>query len=66
MVCCACILVYGVISMSRSNIVLWVKVALKKAHQIKPVSHRVRMPALAKDLVKGCLLIAEKETGRNF
>lgn len=51
------IIVYGVAaSMSRSNIVLWAKGALEKGSPIKVVNDQYRMPTLAEDLAKACIL----------
>lgn len=55
------IIVYGVAAaMSRSNIVLWAKGALEKGSPIKVVNDQYRMPTLAEDLAKACLLAIEK------
>ncbi len=54
------ILVYGILKdMSRSNIVLWAKGALEKGVPIHVVNDQWRMPTLAEDLAKACLLIVE-------
>lgn len=54
-------LVYGVAhDMSRSNIILWVKKSLEDKKHIKVVNDQWRMPTLAEDLAKGCMLIADK------
>jgi len=51
------ILVYGILKdMSRSNIVLWAKGALEKGNPINVVNDQWRMPTLAEDLAKACLL----------
>ena len=51
------ILVYGILKdMSRSNIVLWAKGALEKGNPISVVNDQWRMPTLAEDLAKACLL----------
>lgn len=56
------IIVYGVAAdMSRSNIVLWAKSALEKGSPIKVVNDQYRMPTLAEDLAKACLLAIEKK-----
>ena len=56
------ILVYGIVrDMSRSNIVLWVKNALENGQEIKVVNDQWRMPTLAEDLAKACLIIAKRE-----
>jgi len=55
------VLVYGIVdSMSRSNIVLWVKQNLEQGKVINVVDDQFRTPTLAEDLADGCLLIAEK------
>jgi len=54
------ILVYGILKdMSRSNIVLWAKGTLEKGKSIKVVNDQWRMPTLAEDLAKACLLAVE-------
>ncbi|MNJ97593.1 dTDP-4-dehydrorhamnose reductase [compost metagenome] len=54
------ILVYGILKdMSRSNIVLWAKGALEKGNPINVVNDQWRMPTLAEDLAKACLLAVE-------
>lgn len=54
------ILVYGILQdMSRSNIVLWAKSALEKGSPINVVNDQWRMPTLAEDLAKACLLAVE-------
>jgi dTDP-4-dehydrorhamnose reductase len=56
------IIVYGVAAdMSRSNIVLWAKGALEKGSSIKVVNDQFRMPTLAEDLAKACILAIEKQ-----
>jgi len=56
------ILVYGILKdMSRSNIILWAKGALEKGAPIQVVNDQWRMPTLAEDLAKACLLIVEHE-----
>lgn len=51
------ILVYGVVAdMSRSNIVLWAKGALEKGQPLHVVNDQWRMPTLAEDLARACLL----------
>lgn len=53
------ILVYGVVAdMSRSNIVLWAKGALEKGQPLNVVNDQWRMPTLAEDLAKACILAA--------
>lgn len=55
-------LVYGVApSMSRSNIVLWVKESLENEKSIKVVDDQYRTPTLAEDLAQACWLIAQKK-----
>jgi dTDP-4-dehydrorhamnose reductase len=55
------VLVYGIVdSMSRSNIVLWVKQNLEQGKVINVVDDQFRTPTLAEDLADGCVLIAEK------
>ncbi|RZL44542.1 MAG: NAD-dependent epimerase/dehydratase family protein, partial [Pedobacter sp.] len=57
------ILVYGILKdMSRSNIVLWAKGALEKGNPINVVNDQWRMPTLAEDLAKACLLAVEHRT----
>jgi dTDP-4-dehydrorhamnose reductase len=46
--------------MSRSNIVLWAKSALEKGDNIKVVNDQYRMPTLAEDLAKACILAIDK------
>lgn len=61
------ILVYGVVAdMSRSNIVLWAKGALEKGQPLNVVNDQWRMPTLAEDLARACLLAAEKGIGGVF
>ncbi|MDF9796226.1 dTDP-4-dehydrorhamnose reductase [Catalinimonas alkaloidigena] len=56
-------LVYGVApSMSRSNIVLWVKESLENGKSIKVVDDQFRTPTLAEDLAQACWLIAQKRS----
>ncbi|MFN0254809.1 SDR family oxidoreductase [Pedobacter ureilyticus] len=56
------ILVYGILKdMSRSNIVLWAKGALEKGSPINVVNDQWRMPTLAEDLAKACLLAVEHQ-----
>lgn len=56
------ILVYGILKdMSRSNIVLWAKGALEKGLPINVVNDQWRMPTLAEDLAKACLLMVEQQ-----
>jgi len=55
-------LVYGIAhDMSRSNIILWVKKSLEDQKKIRVVNDQWRMPTLAEDLAKGCLLISRKK-----
>lgn len=55
------VLVYGVVSdMSRSNIVLWAKSALKKQQPMKVVDDQFRTPTLAEDLAMGCFLAEDQ------
>jgi dTDP-4-dehydrorhamnose reductase len=55
------VLVYGILDdMSRSNIVLWAKVALERGKPINVVNDQWRTPTLAEDLAKACLLAVEK------
>lgn len=54
-------LVYGIApTMSRSNIVLWVKESLENGKNIKVVDDQFRTPTLAEDLAQACWLIAKK------
>jgi len=51
------VLVYGLVAdMSRSNIVLWARDALKNQKAIKVVDDQFRTPTLAEDLAMGCRL----------
>lgn len=55
------VLVYGITnSLSRSNIILWVKNSLEAGKPIKVVDDQWRTPTLAEDLASGCLLIARQ------
>lgn len=55
------ILVYGVTpSMSRSNLVLWVKSSLESNKVIHVVDDQFRMPTLVNDLADGILSIVER------
>lgn len=55
------IIVYGTgNNLSRSNIVLWAKVALTKGDSLKIVDDQFRSPTWADDLASGCLSIVEK------
>ncbi len=61
------IIVYGVVEkMSRSNVVLWAKLALEKGEPINVVDDQFRSPTHGSDLAKGCLLIAEKKASGIF
>ncbi len=56
------VLVYGVVpSMSRSNIILWVKESLENGKNIKVVTDQWRTPTLAEDLAEGCYLAASQK-----
>ncbi|NJL15762.1 MAG: NAD(P)-dependent oxidoreductase [Microscillaceae bacterium] len=56
------VLVYGLSpTLSRSNIILWVKQSLEQGKTIQVVDDQWRTPTLAEDLARGCFLIAEKE-----
>jgi dTDP-4-dehydrorhamnose reductase len=56
------VLVYGIVpSMSRSNIILWVKESLESKKDIKVVTDQWRTPTLAEDLAMGCYLAVAKE-----
>jgi dTDP-4-dehydrorhamnose reductase len=56
------VLVYGITnSLSRSNIILWVKNSLEQGKPIKVVDDQWRSPTLAEDLAMGCLLIAKQK-----
>ncbi|GAC1375116.1 MAG: dTDP-4-dehydrorhamnose reductase [Hymenobacter sp.] len=53
------VLVYGVAhDYGRTNLVLWVRDALRAGKPIKVVSDQWRTPTLAEDLAQGCWLIA--------
>jgi dTDP-4-dehydrorhamnose reductase len=55
------VLVYGLANdLSRSNIILWVKLSLEAGKQIQVVDDQVRTPTLAEDLAAGCILMADK------
>jgi dTDP-4-dehydrorhamnose reductase len=61
------IIVYGIVNdMSRSNIVLWAKGALEKGEPINVVNDQWRMPTLAEDLAKCCLLAVKKNASGVF
>lgn len=56
------VLVYGITnSLSRSNIILWVKNSLEEGKPIKVVDDQWRTPTLAEDLADGCLRIARQQ-----
>lgn len=56
------VLVYGITnSLSRSNIILWVKNSLEEGKPIKVVDDQWRTPTLAEDLADGCLRIAREK-----
>ena len=56
------ILVYGVIADgSRGTIVSWAKNALEKGEVIRVVNDQWRMPTLAEDLARACLLAVKKD-----
>lgn len=56
------ILVYGkVFSMSRSNIVLWVKSMLEQGKEITIVNDQFRMPTYVDDLAMACKIVVDKK-----
>jgi len=56
------VLVYGATDgLSRSNIVLWAREALKKGQPISVVDDQFRTPTLAEDLAYACMLVAQKQ-----
>lgn len=56
------VLVYGIVNdMSRNNIVLWAKDALKNKKVINVVDDQFRTPTLAEDLAMGCYLACKNE-----
>ncbi|EMR04202.1 SDR family oxidoreductase [Cesiribacter andamanensis] len=56
------VLVYGITnSLSRSNIIVWVKNSLESGKAIQVVDDQWRTPTLAEDLAAGCLLIARQK-----
>ncbi|MBW3546287.1 MAG: SDR family oxidoreductase [Bacteroidetes bacterium] len=56
------VLVYGITnSLSRSNIILWVKNSLEQGKAIQVVDDQWRTPTLAEDLADGCLRIAYEQ-----
>ena len=61
------VLVYGVTpTLSRSNIILWVRQKLSAGEKIRVVNDQFRTPTLAEDLAMGCYLIAVKNAGGIF
>ena len=55
------VLVYGYEpSLSRTNIILWVKKSLEEGKPIRVVTDQWRTPTLAEDLARACILSAEK------
>ncbi len=55
------VLVYGYTNtLSRNNIVLWVKESLEAGKEINVVTDQFRTPTLAEDLAQGCIAIAFK------
>ena len=55
------IIVYGITdNMSRSNIVLWAREALRKGQPMNVVNDQFRSPTLAEDLAQGCILAAKQ------
>jgi dTDP-4-dehydrorhamnose reductase len=55
------VLVYGASDgLSRSNIVLWAREALKAGKEISVVDDQFRSPTLAEDLAFACMLVAKK------
>ncbi len=56
------VLVYGLVAdMSRTNIVLWARDALKNRKPIKVVDDQFRTPTLAEDLAMGCRLAEQHQ-----
>lgn len=56
------ILVYGkVFSMTRNNIVLWVKEMLEKKQEITIVNDQYRMPTYVEDLAMACKIVIDKK-----
>lgn len=56
------VLVYGLVAdMSRTNIVLWARDALKNRKPIKVVDDQFRTPTLAEDLAMGCRLTEQHQ-----
>ncbi len=54
------ILVYGKVeNANKGNIVLWVKSELEKGKKINVINDQFRMPILANDLAKACLLVIQ-------
>jgi dTDP-4-dehydrorhamnose reductase len=55
------IIVYGVVdNMSRGNIVLWGRGALRKGDPLNIIDDQFRAPTLAEDLAQACVLAVEK------
>lgn len=55
------VLVYGVAhNYGRTNLVLWVRAALRAGQPIKVVGDQWRTPTLAEDLAEGCWLLAHR------
>lgn len=55
------IIVYGIAeNMSRTNIVLWAREALKAGNELKIVDDQFRSPTWAEDLAWGCLEIVQR------
>jgi len=55
------ILVYGVTSDERSNIVLWIKKSLEDKKPLQLITDQWRMPTLAEDLALGCWLMTKQQ-----
>lgn len=56
------VLVFGIAeSLSRSNIILWVKNSLESGKQLQIVDDQWRTPTLAEDLADGCMKIIQNE-----
>ena len=56
------IILFGVgESLSKSNIVLWAKSALKKGLELNIIDDQFRAPTLAEDLADACILAAKKK-----
>lgn len=57
------IIIYGIVdNMSRSNVVLWAKVALEKGQAINVVDDQFRSPTLAEDLAEACISASLKRS----